>query len=394
MSTRGPRAAIPLEFTQLQPHIRTIVDSINKLMRTEFGFEPSKPLLNLMRNYLNKSHLHFIFANQNYNRRLHFADIHDSDLPLVSLVMTLKLFFLFLKNKAKRYSDIDNVFKSDFHFLAAFTSASLLAYKLTYEELRPENGDIHDVLAVMHTNILGNMRAIIASETSEDEWWLENKSDSLRLLDLLADYSPFEDNQIHALDLIAENLAEPEQSDFVALAQKLTVLSNFNHFADDSDISDEDKFYADNFHDDNFSLDSCASVVEYRPEDYEAVSRSSSASSSDSYEGSASDLATRRFIFNLSKFEKDFLQTLDYRYTLEFSLCEAYQLLYHAKRFVVEPNTRLDSFIATLEDFGQFNARNERFALTRYEQYRKSSTQSMAVTPTTERNSKLRKFSY
>ncbi|MGE3320280.1 MAG: hypothetical protein AB7I18_13390 [Candidatus Berkiella sp.] len=359
MTAIGPNVAIPPEVIRLQPHIKVVIKAIKLLMQDQFNISLSKPLLSLMRHFLTNKAIHFISVNKS-NKLRKYYDSDDANLPLISLVMTFKFFFMYLKKKAKDHSDIINVFKTDFHFFAPFVCASLLADKLTYEKLSPEIIDTRNVFQILHENIIKHIQLIVAGE-STIEWWDENRIPCIRMFEDLAQYSPFEDTHADTIVAIRSQLPADALVEFEELFEKLGILTRFMHYSDDSDISDEDNFY-NNSHDDNFSFISCNSADEYDPNDYEEVfeitdiipSETSSNSLSASYEGSTcSDSTPRKAIFNLCLYEKAFLQTLDYRYNLTFTLTQANQLLICAKQFVSDPDSNVDSFIEKLNTFGQ-----------------------------------------
>lgn len=397
MSNTGPRAKIPHEITSLQPHFKVVVDAIASLISLEFSATLSPHLLSLMRNYLNVSSLHFTFTNMNHNRGLHIPNVDDTDLPLISLVSTLKYFFRYLQITAQRDGDLDNLLRTEFHFFAAFTCASMLANKIIYERILPECGDIYDVFDIIYKNIIKEMRSIVLEPPSNNDWWNDNSSDCLRLIEIISEYTPLEESAIEGLDVIIENLDGHDQVDFKKLVYKLKILNNFKHYSDDSDISDEESFYQDEGHDD-YSFESFEDEPE-NVDDYEVyyqaspASNSCSSSGSDSYEGEVRPERTSyRVIHNLSKHEQAFLKTLDYRASLTFSIIEAEQLLHHAKQFVRNP-ANVDSFISRLETFGESTLlRASPAILPDYSRIRSTSPKednrfTVAKTP-------LRKFSY
>lgn len=368
MTIRGASAATSPEMEQLQPHIRTLVSAIHELLQKEFGLTLSDASLNLMKHYLNKSRLNFQRATQQYNNAYKLSNHYfRDDIHLTSLILTLKYFHLFLNRKLKMHSDLDELFKTDHDVFAVFISASLLADKMSYEQLSPETGDVHDVFEVLYSNIIEAIRGIFNDESlNDDEWWRENRNTYLEFLDLINKYEPMESMTLDALASVTDNLPEELKPDFKKYFYQLTILAQFIRFDDEARVCTAD---------DEFSFDSCPNAQDhYDINDYEAISDISSASDSDSMshsntlssfetesssDGGSEYQVDKRVTFILGKLEKDFLETLGYQYQVSFTLIDAYQLLYKAEQFVNAPSQHLLSFSRYLSTFGEFKQKLE-----------------------------------
>ncbi len=360
MTLRGSAA-------ELQPHIRTLVSAIHELLQKEFGLTLSDAAVHLMKIYLNKSRLHFQCATQNYNTKHKLSNHYfRDDSHLTSLILTIKYFHLFLKRKLEMHSNIDELFKTEYDIFAAFISASLLADKMSYEQLSPEISDVHDVFEVLYSNIIDAIRGIINDESLDgNEWWRENRNTHLAFLDLICKYEPMECMTLDALASVVDNLPDKLKPDFSKYFTQLTILTQFIGFDDEARVCRAD---------DEFSFDSCLNAQDhYDVNDYEAISDISSASdsssmshtnSSSAYESEASSYGGSEYgeyqvnkpvTFMLAKHEKDFLETLKYQFQVSFTLIEAYQLLYKAEQFVNASSQQVEHFTTHLDAFGEFN---------------------------------------
>jgi hypothetical protein len=371
MTVRGAAAPIPPQMAELQPHIRILVSAIHELLQKEFGLTLSNACVQLMKTYLNKSRLHFQYATQNYNNKHRLLNNYFRDEShLTSLILTIKYFHLFLKRKLERHSNFDELFKTEYDIFAAFTCASLLADKLSYEQLSPEISDVHDVFEVLYSNTIEAFRGIFNDESfTEDEWCKENRNTHVEFLDMISKYEPMDSLTLDALASITDNLPEDLKLDFRKYFIQLKVLVQFLGFDNESRVCAAD---------DEFSFDSCLNAQDhYDINDYESISDITSSSDSDSISHTTSSIACesesssyagsgygeyqvdKLVTFTLGKLEKEFLETLKYQFQVSFTLIEAYQLLYKAERFVNSPNLQVVHFTMYLSTFGEFKREME-----------------------------------
>lgn len=354
MTVTGPDIGLPPKLQALQPHVRTIVKAI-QIMCRKHGIALSDDILILMKNYLINNHRHFHQEKTIYNQQHHLpTDSVWDDPAFASLMMTLKYFQLYLNKKSETPFDV----------FAAFICASLLADKMSYDQVEPGIGDVHEIFRMLHRNIIKAMSGIFKEiSLVDDDWWRQEIENHFDFLELISEYGAMSADAELALISIEENLPNHLQDEFINLNKKLFILAKFVESPSDNGICTKD---------DEFSFDSCLEPDEhYDPRDYEAPVDYSSTTDSDnvtndrshnadsdcgSYAGSVGTQLPGFFIFNLSKHESHFLQTLDFQFELSFTLLEAYEILYEAEQFINQPEKYSDRFFSCLNAFGEGNS--------------------------------------